>query len=92
MTLIIQIQTIAYTFLFGLFFALFFNLLHKILFTKSIFINIITNFLFIFFTSSLYFYFLFKINDGIIHIYFLLIFLISFFLYNRLFKKIRWIG
>ena len=33
MSLNIQIQTIAYTFLFGIYFALIFNLLYKILFT-----------------------------------------------------------
>jgi len=92
MSLNIQIQTIAYTFLFGIYFALIFNLLYKILFTKNFFINLITNFLFLFLNSSFYFYLLYKINDGIIHIYSLLIFLLSFFLYNHLFKKIRWIG
>lgn len=92
MSLIVQIQTIAYTFIFGIIFALLFNLLYKILFTKKIVLNLITNFLFMFITSSLYFYFLFKVNRGIIHIYLLFIFLISFFLYNHLFKKIRWNG
>ena len=92
MSLIIQIRTIAYTFLFGLYLALVFNLLYKILFSKHLLINIFTNFFFIFLNSILYFYLLFKINNGIIHIYLLFIFLISFILYNHLFKKIRWIG
>ena len=92
MSLTIQIQTIAYTFLFGILVSLLFNLLYKILFTKKIIVNFITNFLFMFIFSSLYFYFLLKVNDGIIHIYLLFIFLISFFLYNRIFRKIRWVG
>ena len=92
MSLIIQIQTIAYTFLFGIVISLLFNLLYKILFTKKIIINFITNFLFMFIMSSLYFYYLLIVNDGVIHIYLLFIFLISFFLYNRIFRKIRWVG
>ena len=92
MSLIIQIQTIAYTFLFGIIVSLLFNLLYKILFTKKIIINFITNFLFMFIMSSLYFYFLLKVNDGVIHIYLLFIFLISFFLYYRIFRKIRCVG
>lgn len=92
MSLIIQIQTIAYTFLFGIVFALLFNLLYKVLFTKKKFISLITNFLFLFVTSTTYFYLLFKVNSGIIHIYLLFIFLLGFFLYNHLFKKIRWNG
>lgn len=92
MSLYIQIKTIAYVFIFGIYFALIFNLLYKILFTKNFLINLITNFLFLFFNSILYFYFLLKINHGIVHMYCFIIFLISFFLYNRLFKKIRWNG
>ena len=89
MSLIIQIQSLAYTFLFGLYLAFFFNLLYRILFTKHILINIFTNFFFVFLNSILYFYFLFKVNNGIIHLYLLFTFILSFFLYNLLFKKLR---
>ena len=92
MSLIIQIRVIAFTFLFGLYISFIFNLLYKILFTKNIIINFITNFLFVILNSILYFYLLFMIDSGRIHIYLLFIFLISFFLYNLLFKKIRWNG
>ena len=92
MSLIIQIQTIAYTFLFGLYIAFIFNLLYRVLFTKSVVLNLVSNFMFVALNSVLYFYLLFLIDSGRIHIYLLFIFLISFFLYNLLFKKIRWIG
>ena len=92
MSLIIQIQISAYTFLFGLYIALIFNLLYRILFTKSFVLNLISNFMFVALNSILYFYLLFIIDSGRIHIYLLFVFLISFFLYNLLFKKIRWIG
>ncbi len=90
MNLTIQIQSLFYTILFGVYISLLFNLLYKILFTKHFFVNLITNILFIFSNTTLYFYLLFKINSGIIHIYLLFVFLISFFLYNLLFRKIRW--
>ena len=88
MSLNIQIQTIAYTFIFGIYTALIFNIFYKILFSKNLFINLITNFIFLFFNSTLYFYFLLKINQGIVHIYSFLIFFCSFFLYNHLFKRL----
>ena len=84
-----QIKSIALTFNFGIIFSLLFNLLYKFLFTKRVIINFITNTLFFFFIATLYFYFLYLINDGVIHSYLLLVFLISFFLYNKIFKKIR---
>ena len=89
MSLIEQIRTIAVTFIFGIVFALFYNLLYKFLFTKSIFINIVTNLIFFFVMGSMYFYLIYLVNGGIIHYYMLFLFLISFFLYNHLFKKIR---
>ena len=92
MTLIEQIRVMAFTFIFGIVFAFLFNVLYKVLFTKKIIINILTKFIFFFLLSNLYFYFLFKINSGIVSYYMLLLFLISFFLYNKLFKKIRWVG
>ena len=91
MSLIIQIQSIAYTFIFGIFFSFLFNALYKILFTRSFFLNLITNTIFLFITSTLYFYFLLRVNFGVIHIYLLLVFVASFFLYNHLFKKRRWL-
>ena len=66
-----------------------FNIFYKFLFSKYFFLNLLTNFLFIRGNSILYFFLLYKINDGIVHIYLLFIFLISFFLYNKLFRKIR---
>lgn len=89
MNLLTQIQVLSYSFLFGLYFSFTFNLLYKVLFTKYLILNIITNLIYFLGNSFLYFYLLYKLNNGIIHIYLLFTFLISFFLYNRLFVKIR---
>jgi len=89
MTLMEQIKAIAFTFIFGIVCSFLFNLFHSFFLTKKNIINIVTNLLFFFVLCNLYYYFLFLINGGIIHCYMLLLFLISFLLYNKLFKKIR---
>ena len=92
MSLIEQIKTIAFTFIFGIIVAFFFNIFYKMLFNKKKILNVITNFFFLFLFSTIYFYFIYQINGGIIHIYLLVVFLISFYLYNKLFRKIRLLG
>lgn len=89
MSLIVQIQSIFISFIFGIFFSLLFNVMYKVLFTKNIFINVITNLLFVFSLFSLYYFLLYKINNGIIHIYFIITLIFSFFIYNRIFVQIR---
>ena len=89
MTLIIQIQSIALSFIYGIFYSLLFNIFYKFLFQKNKIVNIISNFLFSFFIFGFYFFLLYKVNNGIIHIYFLLSMLVSFLLYNKIFVKLR---
>ena len=89
MTLLVQIQSLTFNFLYGIFSSFMFNLLYHLLFTNSMVLNIITNLFFLFSLIFLYFYFLFQINFGIIHIYYFLLFGLGFFCYNFLFKKIR---
>ena len=92
MSLIEQIKVIAFTFIFGIIGAFFFNIFYKILFNKRVVIKIFSNFMVLLLFSTIYFYFIYQINGGILHIYLLLVFFISFYLYNKLFKKIRWNG
>ena len=89
MTLITQIQSLSMSFMYGIFFSLMFNIMYKFLFTKNVIINIITNLLFVFAIFSLYFYFLYIINGGIVHIYFVVVLILGFLIYNRVFVKIR---
>ena len=65
MNLLTQIQVLSYSFLFGLYFSFTFNLLYKVLFTKYLILNIITNLIYFLGNSFLYFYLLYKINNGI---------------------------
>ena len=89
MTLDIQIQSLVLSFLFGIVISFAYNIFYNILFTRFWFINILTCFLFSLLMSCLYYYLLFIVNDGIVHLYFLEIVLLSFFIYNRIFAKIR---
>ncbi len=89
MSLIVQIQSLAISFLFGIVFSLVYNLLYFILYTKYAVINIITNIFFSLMMFGLYFILLYNVNSGIVHSYFLLAFFFSFYIYNKLFVKFR---
>ena len=89
MNLIIQIESICMSFLFGIFFSLIYNLLYFLLYTKYMIINIITNLFFSLVTFGVYFILLYIVNSGQIHVYFLIIMFLSFYLYNKIFVKLR---
>ena len=89
MNLILQIESLALSFLFGMFFCLLYNLLYFILYTKYRLVNYITNYLFSLIMFGGYFILLYKINNGIIHPYFIVFFILGFFLYCKVFVKLR---
>lgn len=89
MKLIIQIQSIAVSFIFGIIFSLLYNLLYYLLFTKYKLINIITNMFFSLVMFGIYFILLYHINNGIFHCYFIGVFILSFTLYCKVFVKLR---
>ena len=91
MNLKLQIASLIYSFLFGIFFGGSFKFIYMYLFYKKKFVCYINTFLFIGFMSLLYFFILQIINNGILHVYFLLLFLAGnlFFLsfYDKFSKK-----
>ena len=89
MELYLQIQTLIMSFLYGVFVSLLFNLLYKYLFFKYQLINALTNMMFSLSIFGLYFYLLYKLNGGVIHLYFLLSLYIGFIIYNKIFVKLR---
>ena len=89
MGLIVQIQSFSISFLYGIFLSLIFNILYNLLFTKYKIINIITNLFFALVIFGLYFLLLYLVNNGVVHVYFLVTLFISFYLYNKLFVKLR---
>ena len=89
MELIVQIKSFCLSFMMGIFFSFMFNLCYKYLFTKYVIINVISNMFFSMLIFGVYFFLLCQVNNGIIHLYFILIFFIGFYLYNKIFVKLR---
>ncbi len=91
MVLTIQIYSLIFSFFFGVFFYFLLEVNYKFLYNDKIIIKTINTFLFLLFNTILYFIGLIKINNGIIHIYFLLAillgFLLAYFLHFLTFKR-----
>lgn len=90
MTLEVQIQSMIYSFVYGLFFSFLLNLNYRILFSSKKIIKVIFNFLFILNNVFLYFILLRYINQGVVHSYFLLLIVLGFVLGNKTTKVIRY--
>lgn len=89
MSLLVQIQSFVVSFIYGMFISFVYNLFYHLLFTKYIIVNIITNLSFSLLVFGIYFFLLYLINNGIVHVYFLITLFISFYIYNRIFVKLR---
>lgn len=73
MDLKLQIISLIYSFLFGIFFSICTNINYKFLFSKNMFFKIVFTIIYIVDFSLLYFIILKKINNGVIHSYFLIL-------------------
>ncbi len=80
MILDIQIKTLFYSFLFGIYFSFIIYINYKYIYKLKKLYKVITTFIFIFFNTIMYFLILLKINNGIIHIYGLISLIIGFLL------------
>ena len=89
MNLEIQIQSIIVSFVYGMFSSLIYNLSYFLLYNRIYLIKIISNILYVLGINSLFFYILFLINSGVLHIYFVFLFFIGFLIGNYNTKKIR---
>lgn len=91
MNLVVQIYSFIYSFLFGIIFYFLLELFNKISFKIKNIVKGPLSFVFIFFISSLYFLGLLFINNGVVHMYFLLTILVGYvfvyFLFTHLKKK-----
>ncbi len=83
MNLEIQIQSLTVSFVYGLFYSLLYNLFYAFLYCKNKILRIITNIVFNVSLTILFFYIMYLINYGNIHIYFTIFFLCGFFIGNR---------
>lgn len=88
MILKVQIYSFLYSFFYGIFVFILLEVNYKLLYTGKVIYKIIVSFLFVMFISLLYFYGLVRINNGIIHIYFLMMlftgYMLSFVIYRKI--------
>ena len=89
MNLKLQIYSFVFSFLFGIILSVFTNLNYGLLFNKNKKTKILGNFLFLFDFSLIYFLGIKLINNGILHIYFLLLLSLGFLLSYSFFRFLR---
>lgn len=89
MSLEIQIQTLAFSLIYGMFFSLIMNLNYKYIFNSKLYYKVIINLLFVIGMVLLYFILLRKINNGIFHSYFIIMIILGFFIGNYKTKVLR---
>ena len=78
MSLNIQIYSFIFSFVFGIFFYIVLGLFSKFIYSKKLFIKVISSLAFSIGLSLLYFYVLLKINNGYLHLYFFLMILLGY--------------
>lgn len=88
MNLKLQIITLIFSFLYGIFFCILLNINYKFLYSNKKFFKIISTMLFIIFNVLLYFIILRKINNGIFHPYFVIMLTLGFFTSNIIHSKL----
>lgn len=93
MILKIQIYSILYSFLYGVIFNVLLEINYKFIYESKLLIKVISSLLFLLANTLLYFLILIKINNGIVHIYFLLSIILgymsAYFIQKKLFKSNR---
>ena len=89
MTLHTQIQTILFSFCFGILFSLFLTINYKFLYESKKITKILFSCLIVILALLFYFYGLLKINYGVIHIYGILSIIVGFILESCIGIKIR---
>ena len=86
-----QIITFVFSIIFGTFFSIIIDLIHKYLFKINKIMQFIISFVFIICFSLIYFVLLLKLNNAIIHPYYILAFILGIFieiLFHKLIKRI----
>lgn len=89
MILEVQIRSLVFSLIYGMFFSLVMNLNYRYIFNTKIYYKIIINFMFIVIMVLLYFVLLCKINHGIFHSYFLLMIILGVIVGNYKTKVLR---
>ena len=85
----IQIKSIVFSFLYGVFFSFLLNLNYKFIYYSKGILKILINIFFVVDNVFLYFIILRYINNGIVHFYFLLSLVIGYFSVNKVSSRLR---
>ena len=88
MILLLQIRVLFFSFIYGIFFSFTFFINKNILLSKNRFFKIIINLLFILDHILIYFIFMSKINNSILHPYFFITFVLGIVFYIKFYHEI----
>lgn len=88
MVLTIQVYSLLFSFFYGMFFYFLLEINYKFLYNDKFIFKFIYTLVFILFNTLLYFVCLKRINNGVVHIYFLLVILLGYIIAKFLLKKI----
>ena len=89
MVLTIQIYSLLFSFFYGMFFYILLEINYKFLYSDKLLFKIFYTLIFILFNTLLYFICLKKINNGIIHFYFILSILLGYLVLKLIIKRIK---
>ena len=87
MDLVIQLQVLIVSFVYGVLFSYLLKLQYRFLFESKIFYKVLITVLFVFDNCLLYFLILRTINNGIFHLYFLFSLILGYLIGNYLINK-----
>lgn len=87
MSLKIQIYSVLYSFLFGIYFSYILKLFKKYIYNNNIIIKTVSNLVIVIINSFIYFIGINKINNGILHPYTYITLILGFYFIDIIYKK-----
>ena len=87
MSLKIQIHSVLYSFLFGIYFSYILKLFKKYIYNNNIIIKTVSNLVIVIINSFIYFIGINKINNGILHPYTFITLILGFYFIDIIYKK-----
>ena len=87
MSLKIQIYSVLYSFLFGIYFSYILKLFKKYIYNNNIIIKTVSNLVIVIINSFIYFIGINKINNGILHPYTSITLILGFYFIDIIYKK-----
>ena len=87
MSLKIQIYSVLYSFLFGIYFSYILKLFKKYIYNNNIIIKTVSNLVIVIINSFIYFIGINKINNGILHPYTFIKLILGFYFIDIIYKK-----